>query len=71
MPRTHNWEASEGKGDQAMSIRILLVDDDLQVLRMVVEALEWKGYSITTASSGETAVETKRGIPGPLPSRVC
>ncbi len=41
-----------------MSIRILLVDDDLQALRVVAEALEWKGYSIATASSGEAAVET-------------
>ncbi len=36
---------------------ILLVDDDLNVLTVIASALEDKGYQVTTASSGEVAIE--------------
>ncbi len=40
-----------------MSQKILVADDDLNVLRVVAEALEYKGYRVTAVSSGESAVE--------------
>lgn len=36
---------------------ILLVDDDLNILTVIASALEDKGYQVTTASSGEVAIE--------------
>jgi len=40
-----------------MSQKILVADDDLNVLRVVAEALEYKGYRVTAVSSGESAIE--------------
>lgn len=37
--------------------KILLVDDDQYLLQMIALALEFKGYRVTTAASGEAAVE--------------
>lgn len=46
-------------GNEAMSeYKILLVDDDPQVLRVVGRVLEDQGYQIMEESSGEAAVET-------------
>ena len=37
--------------------RILLVDDDPSILRMIGKALEKKGYQITAVSNGQTAID--------------
>lgn len=37
--------------------QILLVDDDLNVLTVIASALEHNGYQVTTASSGEVALD--------------
>lgn len=37
--------------------RILVVDDEMQVLRLLRTALTERGYDVTTASSGEDALE--------------
>lgn len=34
-----------------------MADDDLNVLRLVADALEYKGYRVAAVSSGESAVE--------------
>ncbi len=40
-----------------MSQKILVADDDLNVLRVVADTLEYKGYRVTAVLSGESAVE--------------
>ncbi|NIO03035.1 MAG: response regulator [Proteobacteria bacterium] len=40
-----------------MGQKILVADDDLNVLRVVAHALEYKGYRVVAVSSGESAVE--------------
>ncbi len=40
-----------------MSQKILVADDDVNVLRVVADTLEYKGYRVTAVSSGESAVE--------------
>jgi DNA-binding response OmpR family regulator len=37
--------------------RILLVDDDIRLLKIIREILECEGYRVTTKSSGEAAIE--------------
>ena len=37
--------------------QILLVDDDLNVLTVIASSLEENGYQVTTASSGEVALD--------------
>lgn len=37
--------------------RVLIVDDDLSILGVVAEVLEDDGYDVTTASSGEDAID--------------
>lgn len=37
--------------------KVLVVDDDASILGVIAEVLEDEGYSVTTASSGEEAVE--------------
>ena len=36
---------------------ILLVDDDSNILTVIASALEHRGYQVTTASSGEAAID--------------
>jgi two-component system KDP operon response regulator KdpE len=40
-----------------MSIRVLVVDDDPQILRTIRTNLTGRGYDVTTAPNGETAVD--------------
>ncbi|MGH2731250.1 MAG: response regulator [Actinomycetota bacterium] len=40
-----------------MSERVLVVDDDVQMLRAVANALKARGYSVLTAPNGETALD--------------
>ena len=39
---------------------MLLVDDDPNILTVIACALEHRGYQVTTASSGEAAIEALR-----------
>ena len=39
------------------SARLLIVDDDLDLAQMLVEFLELEGFSLTTAGTGEAALE--------------
>jgi two-component system KDP operon response regulator KdpE len=41
-----------------MATRVLVVDDDAQILRAVRAALQARGYEVATAMNGETALET-------------
>lgn len=41
----------------AFQARILVVDDEVHILEVVKARLEHKGYNVTTASSGEKALE--------------
>lgn len=38
-------------------MKILLVDDDLNILRLYKEELEEEGYSVVTAANGQEAIE--------------
>ena len=40
--------------------KILLVDDDPNILRVIAFALEDRGYQVTTASGGEAAIDALR-----------
>ena len=40
-----------------MSSRVLVVDDDAQILRAVRTGLQARGYEVTTAGNGETALD--------------
>jgi two-component system, OmpR family, KDP operon response regulator KdpE len=40
-----------------MSSRVLVVDDDAQILRAVRTGLQARGYQVSTASNGETALD--------------
>ncbi len=42
--------------DAALGSRVLVVDDDQQMLRAVANALRARGYSIATAGDGDTAL---------------
>jgi DNA-binding NtrC family response regulator len=53
--------ASEGSG----RLRVLLVDDDVNVLNVFRSGLELHGFEVFTASSGEEAME-RAGSVGPL-----
>ncbi len=54
-------------GDNATSMqqRILVVDDDPAIVRLVKDKLEWAGYAVTTANSGRQALDAiaRRGMP--------
>ena len=43
--------------DAALESRVLVVDDDQQMLRAVANALRARGYSIATAGDGDTALQ--------------
>ena len=43
--------------DNSSKIQVLVVDDDASILGVVSEVLEDDGYAVTTASSGEQALE--------------
>lgn len=43
--------------DTAMPARILIVDDDKLILKIMAASLESKGYKVTAASSGEEAIQ--------------
>ncbi len=49
----------------APNCRILLVDDDPDILRLVKDTLERAGYDVLTASSGQDALKViaRRGLP--------
>jgi two-component system KDP operon response regulator KdpE len=43
--------------------RVLVVDDDPQILRAVRTSLQARGYEVTTAGNGETALELLSEVP--------
>ncbi len=47
----------------ANSPRILIADDESQLLRVLVRVLEKQGYTVTSAPDGKAAVEALRGSP--------
>jgi two-component system KDP operon response regulator KdpE len=47
----HNQEAGRGRPSEAAA-RILVVDDDRQIIRMLRTALESSGYEVSTAQNG-------------------
>ena len=47
--------AAGGAGDALMSLRILVVDDEPQIRRVMRSALTGQGYSVAEARSGEEA----------------
>lgn len=49
-----------------MSTRVLLVDDEPQIRRVMRSALSGEGYSVTEARSGEEALERLRDAPSDL-----
>ncbi|MBW1795781.1 MAG: response regulator [Deltaproteobacteria bacterium] len=54
-------KAHRGKRQAGRAMRgyeILLVDDDPDILTVIASAFDDKGYQVTTASSGEAAIES-------------
>jgi diguanylate cyclase (GGDEF)-like protein len=49
--------------EASASSRVLVVDDDASILGVVAEVLEDDGYRVSTAASGEEAVELLQGDP--------
>jgi two-component system, OmpR family, KDP operon response regulator KdpE len=49
-----------------MSSRVLVVDDDAQILRAVRTGLQARGYEVATASNGETALDRLATEPADL-----
>jgi len=47
----------------AKSPRILIADDESQLLRVLVRVLEQQGYTVVSAPDGKAAVEALRGAP--------
>lgn len=47
----------------ANSPRILIADDESQLLRVLVRVLEKQGYAVISALDGKAAVEALRGAP--------
>ena len=39
---------------------VLLVDDELSVLKVIKSQLEYEGYAVLTEQNGEAAIETAR-----------
>lgn len=54
----HDLEVSQSAKD-----RVLIVDDDASILGVIAEVLEDDGYEVTTAGSGEDALEFLSGDP--------
>ena len=52
-------------GTKPVSQRILVVDDDAAIVRLVKDKLENAGYEVFSASSGHQALDVinRRGIP--------
>ncbi|MBP7088169.1 MAG: response regulator [Candidatus Omnitrophica bacterium] len=47
-----------------MAKRILIIDDEIDVMKMLVYRIEAKGYEVLTATNGKEAIEiTKTNIP--------
>ncbi len=44
-----------------MNKRVLVVDDDLSIQRVLVQTLELEGYEVATASDGEEALQSLQG----------
>ncbi len=49
----------------ARKTRVLVVDDDIRLLRMMRRMLEMEGYAVITASDGETALQLLDGEEAP------
>ena len=54
------------KMEDMKGLRILVVDDDESLVAIISEVLEDDGYDVTTASSGEEAIELFRNTRFPL-----
>jgi len=50
----------------ANSPRILIADDEPQLLRVLVQVLEQQGYTVISALDGKAALEALRGAPGAI-----
>ena len=46
-----------------MSTRVLVVDDEPPIVRMVAANLRMRGYEVVTASTGETALAAAEATP--------
>jgi CheY-like chemotaxis protein len=44
------------KAEHQVRERILVVDDELLIRKVIATRLEWRGYHVTLASNGEEAV---------------
>lgn len=53
----------QGPGQPRKSIRVMVVDDDRYVLDLLNEFLTGEGYDVSTAESGETAMEKQQSAP--------
>ena len=53
----------EPKTENVARSRVLVVDDDVSILGVIAEVLEDDGYAVTTASTGEDALECLSGDP--------
>jgi signal transduction histidine kinase len=49
------------------SLRLLLIDDDAQLLKSLQDTLELDGHIITTANDGRTGIEAFRNAPADMP----
>lgn len=52
--------------DKKLMARILIIDDDLQILTMLKLMLEHEGYEVTTAGDGKSGVKSYRKNPADL-----
>ena len=48
---------------EAAEIRVLVIDDDTSILGVIAEVLRDDGYAVTTATSGEEAIDLLNGDP--------
>ena len=59
VPRTSEQPAPRKQGERA-GVRVLIVDDNLDIAQLLSEALELEGYQTTTAHDASAALETWR-----------
>jgi DNA-binding NtrC family response regulator len=57
---------TERDDDSAPSLRVLLVDDDLNVLNVFRSGLELHGFQVYTASSSQDAMDRATAVTEPL-----
>src|SRR5687768_16867910 len=62
-----NWITMDSEGCWAMTehagATVLIIDDDESVRRSFIRTLEQEGYTVETATTGESGLERLRGAP--------